>query len=190
MMATVIRTAIKKDWKLPGGQYTHTVINSGLERMRVLYPYEGMSDRRIVDFLVYQIYRCREVIASGGWAITWAFSDNAVAKYKKQFIDEGGKVGMNYYIDRWLADNGMSRNMLTNILSPSENSMKKYINPVHEEEIKARFFNKQAGYFLCQSSSTGWNPKSQYCPKCDYQNKCMKQTETKYPEITRLRKEQ
>lgn len=188
-ITTVINSCIRKDWKFPGGQYGLTTIAKGLERMRVLYPYEGMSNARIIDFLVYQIYRCRDIIKDGGWTLGWAFSDNAVNKYKKQFIDAGGKTGMNYYIDLWLDDNGLSRGLLVRILSPADNSMRKYVNPVHEEEIKARFFNKQAGYLLCQSSSTGWNPKSSYCPKCTYMNKCMAETEKKYPEIVRLRKE-
>lgn len=188
-MTTIIRTAIKKDWRLPGGAYSESVIGNGLERMRVLYPYSGMSERRIVDYLVYQIYRCRSLIADGGWTINWAFSDNAVLKYKKQFIDAGGKSGMNYYIDKWLEEYGMSREMLTKILAPPDNSKKIYVNPVHEEEIKERFFNQEVGYYLCQTSSTGWNPKSKHCPKCKYQTRCMEDTERRFPEITRLRKQ-
>ena len=189
-ITTIIKAGIREDWRFPGGSYGISTIANGLERMKKLYPYEGMSESRIIDFVVYQIYRCRDKIADGNWTLSWAFSDNAVERYRRQFMDVNGKSGMNYYINIWLKQHGMSREGLTRILLPQENSMKKYVNPVHEEEIKGRFFNKDVGFFLCQSSSTGWNPKSDYCRKCKFMDKCMDATEKKYPEITRLRKEQ
>lgn len=185
----IIRSGIRKDWNFPGGTSGDLIIAKGLERMKSLYPYEGMSGGRIIDYLVYQIYRYRNNIAKGNWSLSWIFSDHAVGKYRQQFMEASGKSGMNYYIDLWLDEHGMDRNMLTSMLVPPSNSMKKYVNPVHEEDIKGRFFNKEVGFMLCQSSSTGWNPRSKFCPQCKFGDKCKESTQHRYPEIMRLRME-
>src|SRR5574344_362544 len=96
MFAIVIQSLIDKRWHFPGGRGGVSVVENGIERLKKLYNYSDMADERIIDFVVYQIYRYRDLINSGrGWEITWCFSENAVEKYRKQFIDTSGKSGMN-----------------------------------------------------------------------------------------------
>lgn len=94
MIETIVQSTIKKGWRLPGGPTVLTVIERGLGRMKSLYPYSEMADERIVDFIVYQIYRYRDIIGEfeRGWHISWCFSENAVEKYRKQFIDAEGRA--------------------------------------------------------------------------------------------------
>ena len=50
----VIRTLIDKDYK--HYQMDSIVVKRGLERLKILYPYD-FADDRITDYVVYQIYR-------------------------------------------------------------------------------------------------------------------------------------
>ena len=92
MIVTTVQILIKRGWKLPGGQTVLPVIERGLERMKSLYPYSEMADERIVDFVVYQLYRYRDIIGDyeKGWHMAGCFSDNAVGKVNTQDIDAGG----------------------------------------------------------------------------------------------------
>ena len=102
-----------------------------------------------------------------------------------------GKSGMNYYIDRWLDDSELSRSCLVKMIEePKSNSMRKYIYMEAEEQTKMRFLNTEAGYLLCQRSTTGWAPMSETCKRCEYKKQCEQATEKRLPELVRLRKEQ
>ena len=143
----------------------------------------------MVDYLVYQIYRCRNSIESDRrFNISWLFSDNAISKYKSQFMTDGGKTGINYYIDQWLSDDGLTRNGLANLLMGKEHSKKKYVYIESEEPFKKRHLNTDDGLLLCLMATTGWNPLSETCNSCHHKDECMRISENKYPEIIRLRK--
>ena len=190
MCAKVIHTLVMPDWRVPD---THTVtrtVLTGLEKLERLYP--NMSDSRIVDFVVYQIYRYRDVIPNQGfgWSWFWCFTNNAVAKYKAQFIDDGGKTGINYYIDRWLESGGLSRANLLDIISHrDEESLAFYVDNPADEQIKVKWLNTPYGLVNCIKFTSGWSPKSQSCQQCQYEKDCVFYTQKKYPEIYRLRKE-
>ena len=118
------------------------------------------------------------------------FTDFAVEKYRAQFMSEDGKNGMNYYIDQWLDENELSRAQLTAMIAdPKPNKMRKYIYMEAEEMTKRRFINTEGGYLLCQSSTTGWSPKSEACGECSYRKRCEEDTERRLPELVRLRRE-
>lgn len=163
----------------------------GVEALNKLWPYEGIADDRVVDYLVYQIYRTRENLEKGyGWQPNFLFTDYSIEKYRKQFIDDSGKSGMNYYINRWLDESELSRSDLVKMIEePKPNSMRKYIYMESEEQTKMRFLNSEAGFMLCQRSTTGWAPQSDTCKKCDYQKQCEQATAKRLPELVRLRKE-
>lgn len=167
-----------------------SVIAKGIERLKKLYPY-GYCDERIVDFIVYQIYRYRDCInREPRWNITWCFSEMAVNKFRCQFIEEGGKSGMNWYIDRWLQESGTCRENLTGMLRDlSEHPLAKMIYVEAEDMMKKRFLNEEGGYFICQQSTTGWSPGSSVCAECNYVERCQITTEKKYPELFRIRKQ-
>ena len=162
-----------------------------LDRFRKLYPYD-FADDRVTDYVVYQIYRFRDLIPERGkgWNLTWCFSANAVDKFKKQFIDDNGKSGMNYYIDQWLQADGLDRGKLTEMLVDfREHRLAKFIYMPSEELTKKRFADTDTGFMLCMQATTGWSPLSAACQKCSHVEECIGYFEKKTPELIRLRKE-
>ena len=192
MIEAVVRVLIKRDWKLSGGPTVLPVIERGLERMKTLYPYSEMADERIVDFVVYQIYRYRDIIGGfeKGWSLSWCFSDNAVQKFMKQFIDADGKSGMNYYIDQWLQDGQLDRQKLAKMIGEKkEHPLKKYVDMSSEEQIKRRSVTMEGGHVLCMMRTTGWSPFSETCKQCGHTDECIDYLEHSVPELLRLRRE-
>jgi hypothetical protein len=192
MIEFLVQKCIKKNWRLQGGPVNIPTIVRGLDRMKVLYPYSDMADERIVDFVVYQIYRYRDLIGNydKGWNLSWCFSDNAVQKFKNQFINADGKSGMNYFIDQWLNDGSLDRHKLVRMIGdPQEHPLRKYIYMESEELTKRRFLNTEIGLLFCMNNTTGWSPKSRCCKECQYIDKCVEHFERTTPELIRLRKE-
>lgn len=192
MIEVIVQKLVKKGWRLPGGLAVLPVVENGLVRLSALYPYSEMADERIVDFVVYQLYRYRDLIGNfdKGWHITWCFSDNAVEKYRKQFIDADGKSGMNYYIDQWLQMGGLNRQKLTDMIGePKEHPLKKYIYMPSEELIKRRSLTMANGHVLCMMRTTGWSPMSDFCRQCEHTKECIDYLEHNVPELLRLRME-
>ena len=190
MFQRVVKRLVSNDWSL---QTTSPfVIKCGIERLDKLFPGNGASDGRIVDFVVYQIYRFRDMIGIKGtrWNVLWCFSDKAVEKYKAQFLDKDGKAGMMYYIDQWLDDGELNRGSLEKMIADtSKHRLSKLIYLPSEDSIKKRFVNTEFGYMLCLQATTGWTPKSPICSVCKCVEKCVMSTMKKYPELVRLRKE-
>ena len=193
MIDKVIHTLITKELNISGKPYNLPTIAMGVQRLAALFPYVGMADERIVDFVVYQVYRYRDMIAgypNTRWQLTWLFSDNAVAKYKSQFISADGKSGMNYYIDQWLHEGKLDRQMLSDMLADTtQHRLAKYIYQKGEEMTKKRFLNTETGLMLCLQSTTGWTPQSPTCQQCKYASRCMEESAKRYPEIIRLRQQ-
>lgn len=188
MFQKVVKELVNKDWLQPATSlYT---IKIGLEKFDKLFP-NGASDGRVIDFLVYQIYRFRDLIAITGsrWNITWCFSDKAIEKFKNQFLVSEGKAGMLYYIDQWLEEGGLNRGMLEDLIcEQKEHRLAKHIYIQSEDYTKRRFVNTEVGVALCSKATTGWAPQSPICSSCKFADKCMRITEKKYPELVRLRK--
>lgn len=190
MIETVIRRCINPKWRYPGGPNL-IILQENLKVLAKLWNYDGVADDRVVDYAVYQIYRNRKTLEGGyAWSPRMMFTDFAVEKYRAQFMSEDGKSGMNYYIDQWLDENELSRAQLTAMIAdPKPNKMRKYIYMEAEEMTKRRFINTEGGYLLCQSSTTGWSPKSEACGECSYRKRCEEDTERRLPELVRLRRE-
>lgn len=151
---------------------------------------EDVGNERIVDYIVYQIYRCRDAIVEGRWHPGWMFSSAAREKYRNQFIREGGKSGMNYYIDQWLDEHDLSRGELVKLIEDQKPSpLRAMVYMESEEPIKRRFYNTETGFALCQQATTGWSPLSECCKGCVNWIECGKLTAHKYPELMRYRKE-
>lgn len=184
----VIVELIDEKFKLPQSGISLQMTIEGVERLnKKLFPYSNMADERIVDFIVYSLYLKRNT--QYRFTVSQIFSEGLMQKYQKQFMSADGKSGMNYYINEWLDEGDLSRSQLTKMIEkPKPHKMSKFIYMESEELIKKRFFNTETGYMLCQRSTTGWSPRSQYCGKCKNVEQCITITEQKYPELVRLRK--
>lgn len=189
-MTTRILRRIDPKWRPVNEAMAVQYFQEGLAKLPLLFGISAMDDGRIVDYVVYQLYRSRSAVAEGRWRYTWLFSQNALDKYRKQFIDEDGKSGVNYYIDQWLGEAELPRRLLAEMIAdPKEHPLWKMVHLVSEEPIKRRFLNTADGLALCQCATTGWSPLSETCGQCDNWVECGKMTARKYPELMRLRKE-
>ena len=187
----IIRKCIYPKYRLPQNEYYLVNIEQGMQMYREkCYPM-GLADERIADYILYQIYRYRDMIGvDSRWTIVWLFTQNAVEKYRAQFLSKGGKSGMYYYIHEWMDDNELTMQRVLNVIAePKPNEMAKYVYMPSEEPIKRRWLNTEAGYTLCGTSTTGWSPQSRICNQCNYVGKCRVRMQTKYPELLRIRKE-
>jgi len=190
MLETLIRRTIDPKYKISNGGYDLLQLQFGLFEIPKIYGVENMDDGRIVDYLVYQVYRFRDSIAERRFNINWLFSNNSILKFKKQFMSADGKSGINYYINLWLDEAELSRGQLTAMIAKQKpNPLRNMVYLEAEEPIKRRFFNTPVGLALCQQSTTGWSPLSETCGRCDNWVECGKMTAKKHPELMRFRKE-
>ncbi len=184
----VIGELMNERFKIAPNGISLQMTQEGIERLnKTLFPYSNMADERIVDFLVYSLYLKRDSIYR--FTVSQIFSEGLMLKFQRQFMSADGKSGMNYYINEWLDDGDLSRSKLTKMIEkPKPHKMAKFIYVESEEVIRKRFYNTEMGYMLCQRSTTGWTPRSQYCNGCKNAGQCMMVTERKYPELIRLRR--
>lgn len=190
MIETLIRRTIDPKWKCSYGGMAALQLQNGLESLPGVFSVPEISDERVIDYIVYQIYRNRQMIVEGRWKLAWLFSQMSLDKYKKQFISENGKSGMNYYINQWLDEFELSRSMLTAMIEkPKPNPLKKLVYMESEEPIKKRFAGTESGLALCHQATTGWSPFSETCSQCVNRTECEMITEKKFPELVRIRKE-
>lgn len=190
MIERVIRQTEDPKWKFGQSGAMAMYLEQGLSQLPAVFGFSNIDEERIVDYLVYQIYRLRNFITEGKFQTTWLFSQAAKEKFKKQFLSADGKSGMNYYINQWLDEAELSRGLLTKMITKFKpNPLKKLIYLEAEEPIKKRFLNSNEGLALCQSSTTGWSPLSETCGQCDNREKCIELTANKFPELMRFRNE-
>lgn len=166
-------------------------IQNGLEKLKGLFGIDKIDDERIVDYLAYQLHRQVFGFEKGTWHYTWLFSQNALNKYKQQFMSANGKSGINFYINKWLKERNLTRAELVDIIADKKpNSLKRMLYLPSEESIKQRFLNTTDGINLCICATTGWSPFSATCKKCDNRAECEQITAMKYPELVRYRREE
>lgn len=190
MIETVVKRTIDPKWRFTQSGVAALYLQNGVEQLPALFGVSDIDDERIVDYIVYQIYRYRTSIANGSWQYTYLFSQAALEKYRNQFLSAEGKSGMNYYINQWLDEAELSRGQLTSMIAkPKPDPLKQMVYLASEEPIKRRFLNTDDGLVLCQRATTGWSPLSEACGQCDNWVECGKMTAKKYPELMRYRKE-
>lgn len=194
MLDRVVLMCVTNKLTISGKSYNMPIIRRGLDRIwERLWPLDRLPDGRVVDFCVYQLFRFRDMIEQyphTRWELTWCFSDNAVEKYRAQFMSNNGKSGINYYIDRWLSEGGLTRDALAAMLGdPRSHRLEKFIYVEAEERTKLRFHNKETGRALCAQSTTGWSPMSAACQECVFADECRDRFTRLMPELMRLRKQ-
>lgn len=137
MIETVVKRTINPKWRFTQSGIAAIYLQNGLQQLPSLFGVSDIDDERIVDYLIYQLYRMRSFIADGSWQYTWLFSNSAMDKFKKQFLSADGKSGMNYYINQWLDEAELSRSKLTVMIAqPKPNPLRKMIYLASEEPIK------------------------------------------------------
>lgn len=190
LIERVVNATIDPSWKLTKDANLLVYIQNGLRLLPGLFGISEIDDERVVDYVVYQLYRMRSSIKGKYWKYNTLFSKYALDKYRNQFLSSDGKSGINYYINQWLDEAELSRSSLVEIITgPKESPLKRMVYMESEEPIKKRFLNTDVGLALCQQSTTGWSPLSETCGQCDNWAECGKITAKKYPELMRYRKE-
>ena len=187
------RLVVKMDakFRLPGGGIPHAAVSAGLDDLEKLFPM-GMSDQRITDFMVYQVYRYVDNIigkAPTHFDWRWCWGKTAIEKYRNQYFGDGNPR-IDYYIDQWLDSIDVKRQVITDyIAGPKPNKWRQYIEMPSDELVKRRLLNTEAGLVLCSMKTLGWSPGSNACSECEFTAKCKETTTNRYPELMRLRLE-
>ena len=141
----------------------------------------SVTKERLVDFCVCTAYTYRN---RQNWTVKQAFGPSSIKRLKES------KQGKAYYENSWLSSAQLSREYLVNlIIDRREHPQAKYIYVPSEEASKKRLLNQEVGYLLCQTSTLGWSPVSDACKQCNYTEKCKKATQSKFPELYRIRVE-
>lgn len=148
----------------------------------------GQPDaERMVDFCVCQVYalsRFGEDYRSH-WRASHSFGKRALRRY----AESGREV--RFYQDRWLRRNGLSRELLCELIRDrSFHPQAKFIYPQYEDRTKKRLAGTELGYYICGASTLLWTPFSPVCASCPKAAACQQRTRTLYPELYRIRVEE
>lgn len=175
----IVRRLVDKEFRFSQGGKTTLTISNFLNELEK--EYGTITKERLVDFCICtaHVYREREK-----WTIQQVFGSSSLKRFKES------KQGKAYYEDQWLLSVQLTRNYLYNLIADrKEHPQAKYIYISSEEGTKKRLLNQEVGYLLCQTSTLGWSPVSEICKQCMFTQDCMKETQSKYPELFRIRLE-
>lgn len=175
----IVTRLINKTFRFSQGGRTIRTISGFLNEFEK--EYGTVTKERLADFCICTAHAFRE---REKWTVQQVFGPGSLTRFRKS------GQGKAYYEDNWLAEAGLTRNYLYNLIADrKEHPQAKYIYIPSEESTKKRLLNQKTGYLLCQRSTLGWSPASQTCGKCDFVQDCMKETRSKYPELYRIRLE-
>lgn len=139
------------------------------------------NSSRMVDYCIFQLHKNRENAYQRKLAPN-TFGSTALQKYLT--LSSRSK---NYAEDKWLSEVQLTRAYLNSLICKKEHPQSKYIYMPSEENTKRRNINTDVGFVICSTSTLMWSPFSPSCQECRNAEKCQKETETKYPELYRIR---
>lgn len=143
----------------------------------------SVTKERLVDFCVCTAYAYRER-PNYTYTIKQVFGPASIKRMRQN------SHGKKHFEDQWLFGAHLSREHLVGMITDrQEHPQAKYIYVEAEEPTKKRMLNQEVGYMLCQASTLGWSPMSEACSQCAFIGKCRQDTQTKYPELYRIRVE-
>lgn len=175
----IVNRLISRNFKLSKGGATIRVFRTALEKLEKKY---GVLTRsRIVDYVVCSVYPFKD--RGDNWKVNQVLGPKSLEKFATD-------KGRQYYEDRWLAEENLTRAGLVKLIEDrSEHPLAKYIYIAAEEATKQGALNTELGFVRCQSATLGWSPESASCNQCKFQEKCKELTKLNYPELYRIREE-
>lgn len=175
----IVRRLVNPTFRFSQGGATIKTISNFLDLFA--QEYGTVTNERLVDFCVCTAYAYRD---REQWTVKQIFGPSSLKRLRES------KQGKAYYENSWLSSAQLSREYLLNlIIDKKEHPQAKYIYVQSEESTKRRLLNQGVGYLLCQTSTLGWSPLSETCKRCDFINECKKETQSKFPELYRIRVE-
>ena len=165
----LMRKTVLPAFVFPGGY---------LSRKSVISAVDALSEDRIVDYCICQVYAIRGFGKAylPRWNVSHSFGKRAVSRFRQNSLEK--------YEDKWLLDNGLSRSGLS---VKSGWNLQKFVFPEYEEHTKLRKLNTETGFYICRVSTLLWTPFSKACLACCFSKKCKPLTEEKYPELFKIR---
>lgn len=141
------------------------------------------SPSRCVDYCIFQIHKNRTSLHQSSLS-TNTFGDTAYKKYRQMSAQN-----KTYAENQWLNEIGLTREELYKMVNAEkrEHPQIKYIYMPSEDVTKRRCLNTEIGLLICETSTLMWSPFSPVCQQCNCVEDCKKITETKYPELYRIR---
>ncbi|WP_239059473.1 hypothetical protein [Bacteroides sp. 224] len=175
----IVTRLVDKSFRFSQGGITIRAISKFLDEFEKEYGI--ITKERLVDFCICAAHTFRE---REKWTIQQVFGPKSQTRFRES------KQGKVYYEDNWLSEAQLTRDYLYNLIADrKEHPQAKYIHVLSEESTKKRLLNQKIGYLLCQTSTLGWSPVSETCEQCNFQQDCKKETQSKYPELYRIRLE-
>lgn len=178
----IMRSAVSPEFIFPGGGTAARCVDTCIGVLEK--EYAGLSQERIVDFCVCQVYAIARFPEDymKRWKVSHSFGKKALERFA------GTKQAHQYYEDKWLKANRLSRHCLfESIQDKSKHPLYEYVYPEYEDRTKDRICGTEAGYYICGISTLLWTPLSPVCRKCRKAEKCKGRTKKMYPELYRLR---
>ncbi len=177
---------IDPTFRFPAGaaaQHTVAACMDALER-----EFAGVSRQRIVDFCVCQVYAMtfyKEGTLRQRWRVAHSFGAKALERFRRN------EQRHRYWEDRWLAQHGIVRAQLVEMLRDrTQHPLAKFIYPEYEDRTKRRQAGSEAGLYICTRSTLLWTPFSPVCRACAMAVQCRTLEQRRYPELLRIREEQ
>lgn len=180
----LVRAVLWADFTFPEGGRSERILGACFDMLS--RNAGAVSPERLADFCICQVYAMSGYDAAyrRRWNVSHSFGEKAVSRYLKS-----GRQS-RYYEDRWLKGFSLSRQGLSGLVQDrSRHPFERFIYPEYEETTKRRLLSTEAGYAVCGLSTLLWTPFSPTCRQCAHAGKCRCRTESRYPELYRIRHE-
>lgn len=146
---------------------------------------------RLVDVIVYLEYTSRPSNSYKAKRSIGVYTSlrlkYTIAMYERYKVR---KSGMLFFEDGWLAEHGLSRISLVQIAKNKEPVIQAShpIPTQYEDGQRRRFLNTNAGYVFCHMRTSGWEPQSLACQRCNFSEKCANDLQKSNNELYQKRK--
>lgn len=174
----IMKRIFDAEFSFPNGGQMDGRISKVIKNMTKMYG--QCNENRIVDYCVFQLYRCRDSEYTKSLTLGM-FGDTAFSKFERFGVKKRNSE------NQWLAEVGLSRDYLCSLIKKKEHPFAKFVYMPSEEMTKMRKINTDVGFFICAISTLMWSPYSKACSICSNAERCKKETEKRYPELYRIR---
>lgn len=180
----IVRRLIDPAFDFPKGGKVERQLSQFIEKFTELCGGE-MNESRLVDYCVFQAHKNRQspyqrTLAPNVFGATAFKKYQSLSSRQKKFVE-----------DRWLSEKGLTRTHLCSLVcNRREHPQAKYIYMEAEERTKKRFHGTEMGFAICSASTLMWSPFSEACQQCENTERCKAETESRYPELYRIRLEE
>lgn len=182
----LIRQQISPGFRFPEGAVSSRIIRACTNALQEQFS-EALSDERIVDYCVCQVYAISKFDEKyiTRWNVSHSFGKKALERF------DCTHAGKKFYEDKWLKGLGVNRDDLIELIRDrSRHPLFRYVYPEFEDGTKKRIPDVEARFLVCRISTMLWSPFSPVCRACQASQRCQNILKRTNPELYRLRIEE